>query len=201
MPKSKEKCKEMRDSMRARILKESALYFARNGFHNAKISDLAGHIGIGQGTIYVYFKSKEELYTAIMEQINNENDIRELKLLSKLPCSGKMKIKKMIESVISKLQEDEAYAVKVTLMTQFMMEESKYDSSNSLYQSDLYKCTAKIIKQGQGEGTVVSGDSTMLADMFWGVIYLYSLKKLFSKNYKMIDKTMLERILLVEGAG
>ena len=199
MPKSAEKCKEMRNSMRDRIIKESALYFARNGFHKTKISDLAGYIGIGQGTIYVYFKSKEELYTAIMGQINNENDIRELKLLSKLPYSAKMKIEKLIDSVISKLREDEAYAVKVTLVTQFMMEESKYDSQNSLYKSDLYKCTAKIIEQGQGEGTVVNGDSIMLTDMFWGVIYLYSLKKLFSQNYRMIDKTMLKRILLVEG--
>ena len=51
MPKSAEKCREIRDEMKSRILHESMLYFARNGFAGTKISDLARHIGIGQGTI------------------------------------------------------------------------------------------------------------------------------------------------------
>ena len=58
MPKTKEQCKKMREDMRVKILKMSSLYFARNGFGDTKISDLAKHIGIGQGTIYLYFKSK-----------------------------------------------------------------------------------------------------------------------------------------------
>ena len=32
MPKNKEKCKQMREDMRARILKESSVYFAKNAF-------------------------------------------------------------------------------------------------------------------------------------------------------------------------
>ena len=49
MPKTLEQCKKIREEMRAKILKESALYFARYGFADTKISDLAKHIGIGQG--------------------------------------------------------------------------------------------------------------------------------------------------------
>ena len=65
MPKTEEQCKQMRSDMRNKILKMSSLYFARNGFGDTKISDLAKHIGIGQGTIYLYFKSKEELFEEI----------------------------------------------------------------------------------------------------------------------------------------
>ena len=32
MPKNKEKCKQMREDMRDRILKESSVYFAKNAF-------------------------------------------------------------------------------------------------------------------------------------------------------------------------
>lgn len=53
MPKSKEQCREIRKKMRA------ILYFARNGFAGTKIGDLSRSIAIGQGTIYVYFDSKE----------------------------------------------------------------------------------------------------------------------------------------------
>ena len=60
MPKSPEKCQEIREETRSKIFHDSMLYFAKNGFAGTKISDLAKHIGIGQGTIYIYFKSKEK---------------------------------------------------------------------------------------------------------------------------------------------
>ncbi|WP_198507936.1 TetR/AcrR family transcriptional regulator [Clostridium pasteurianum] len=41
--------------MRDKILHKSMLYFARNGFLETKISDLSKYIGIGQGTLYLYF--------------------------------------------------------------------------------------------------------------------------------------------------
>ena len=44
---------------------------AKNAFGDTKMSDLAKHIGIGQGTIYLYFKSKEELF----EEIRKAADI------------------------------------------------------------------------------------------------------------------------------
>jgi ribonuclease HII len=68
MPRSQKKNQEIRDNTRNRIIKESSLYFARNGFGDTKISDLAKFIGIAQGSIYVYFKSKEELYDEIMDK-------------------------------------------------------------------------------------------------------------------------------------
>ena len=67
MPKSKERCKEIREEMRNTILQKSLLYFARNGFAGTKISDLSKNSGIGQGTIYVYFESKEELFQEILK--------------------------------------------------------------------------------------------------------------------------------------
>ena len=64
MPKSPERCAELRGEMRARILRESLRYFARNGFAGTRIADLARGIGIAQGTIYRYFDSKEDLFAA-----------------------------------------------------------------------------------------------------------------------------------------
>ena len=51
MPKSSERCREIREEMKDKIIKESMLYFAKNGFSGTKISDLAKYIGIGQGTM------------------------------------------------------------------------------------------------------------------------------------------------------
>ena len=107
MPKSQERCQEIREETRAKILNDSMLYFAKNGFAGTKISDLAKHIGIGQGTLYIYFKSKEELFNEIFALTNSSKDIKELKILMNLPISAKKKILKLSDSIMEKLMQDD----------------------------------------------------------------------------------------------
>ena len=106
MPKTEEQCKKMREDMREKILKMSSLYFAKNGFGDTKIGDLAKHIGIGQGTIYLYFKSKEELFEEIRKRAENTDDIKKLKSLSKLPLPAKTKIDMISAEMEKKLKND-----------------------------------------------------------------------------------------------
>ena len=42
--------------------------FAEKGFHLARISDIAQRAGIADGTIYLYFKNKEDLLLSIFEE-------------------------------------------------------------------------------------------------------------------------------------
>lgn len=189
MPKTKEQCQKMREDMRVKILKMSSLYFAKYGFGDTKISDLAKHIGIGQGTIYLYFKSKEELFDEIRNNADNKDELMKLKVLSKLPVPAKTKIDKISNEICRQLAEDEEYAVKITLLTQVLLEKE------DMYSDDLYKEMAKIIRQGQKEGSVVKEDALYLTDLYWGNVYLYALKKLFSTSLKPLKKDTLNRLL------
>lgn len=196
MPKSQERCQEIREETRSKILNDSMLYFAKNGFAGTKISDLAKHIGIGQGTLYIYFKSKEELFHEIFALTNNSKDIKELKILMNLPISAKKKIQKLSNSIMTKLIQNDIYAAKVALNTQMMFEQKDFASAETTYQSEIYQITEKIIKQGQKEGSVIDGLPMKLADYYWGVVYLYALKKLFTTKYEMISDKDLARVLL-----
>lgn len=191
MPKNKEKCKQMREDMRDRILKESSVYFAKNAFGDTKMSDLAKHIGIGQGTIYLYFKSKEELFEEIRKTADNKEEVLKLKILSKLPISAKEKIDRISKEVIKKLKEDDDYKVKIIIYTQLLLEKE-----DKIYSSEMYKELAKIIKQGQKEGSVVEGNSVYLSDLYCGIVYLNSLKLLYMENHKLVTKDTLNRLLL-----
>lgn len=195
MPKSPERCQEIRKEMHSKILHESMLYFAKNGFAGTKISDLSQYIGIAQGTLYVYFQSKEDLFQEIYSLINNQHDIQEIKTLASLPISAQKKIHQLSKTIMQRL-EDESYAAKVALNTQMMFEKGRFASQDSTYQSALYQYVAKIIEQGQKEKSVVEGSSMKLADYYWGVVYLYALKRLFTSQYEMITVEDLERILL-----
>jgi len=54
-----------------RILEAAIAVFAERGFHNSRVSDVASRAGVADGTIYLYFKNKEEI---LMEAINSAFD-------------------------------------------------------------------------------------------------------------------------------
>jgi TetR/AcrR family fatty acid metabolism transcriptional regulator len=51
----------MRDSDKHQQIIEAAVrVFARNGYYNSRVSDIAREAGVASGTIYLYFKTKGE---------------------------------------------------------------------------------------------------------------------------------------------
>src|SRR5437868_9797164 len=60
---------ETADSAKRRQIIEGArAVFLTQGFDAASMSDIARKAGVSKGTLYVYFKSKEELFEAITEE-------------------------------------------------------------------------------------------------------------------------------------
>jgi len=58
---------------KAKIILQTALeQFAENGFHGSPISQLATRAGVGVGSIYRYFKDKDELIHAVFKQVDEE---------------------------------------------------------------------------------------------------------------------------------
>jgi TetR/AcrR family fatty acid metabolism transcriptional regulator len=52
---------------RERILDGALKAFARKGFYNTKVSEIAAEAGVADGTIYLYFKSKDDLLISLFE--------------------------------------------------------------------------------------------------------------------------------------
>ena len=52
---------------RAAILRAAIRVFAHNGYFNSKVADIAREAGVADGTVYLYFKSKEEILHSIFD--------------------------------------------------------------------------------------------------------------------------------------
>jgi TetR/AcrR family fatty acid metabolism transcriptional regulator len=52
---------------RQRILDAALRAFAEQGFYNTKISDVANYANVADGTIYLYFKNKDDLLISLFE--------------------------------------------------------------------------------------------------------------------------------------
>jgi AcrR family transcriptional regulator len=59
---------EARKRKSADILVAAARVFARHGYASTDVQRIADEVGVGKGTLYLYFRSKEELFWAAVEQ-------------------------------------------------------------------------------------------------------------------------------------
>lgn len=58
--------KEAMEIRRDSILRAARCVFARQGFADTVVDDIADQAGIGKGTLYLYFRSKEDIYMAAL---------------------------------------------------------------------------------------------------------------------------------------
>ncbi len=57
---------------REAILRAAIKVFAQKGYFNSKVADIAKEAGIADGTVYLYFKSKDEILHSIFDRAMGE---------------------------------------------------------------------------------------------------------------------------------
>jgi TetR/AcrR family fatty acid metabolism transcriptional regulator len=57
---------------REAILRAAIRVFAHNGYFSSKVADIAREAGVADGTVYLYFKSKEEILHSIFDRSMEE---------------------------------------------------------------------------------------------------------------------------------
>ena len=60
--------KSVAPDKRETILRAAVKVFARKGYFNSKVADIAAAAGIADGTVYLYFKSKDEILHSVFDQ-------------------------------------------------------------------------------------------------------------------------------------
>src|SRR5215469_9680182 len=54
------------------ILRSAIKVFARGGFFNSKVADVAREAGVADGTVYLYFKNKDDILVSIFNDHMSE---------------------------------------------------------------------------------------------------------------------------------
>src|SRR5262249_35501881 len=92
---------------RAEILKTAAHLFRTKDYEKATMQDVMDELDIAKGTIYHYFKSKEELLEAVIEDIVNQTFEKMTKLLTESKGNAIQKMRRLFEAADIAAQEDE----------------------------------------------------------------------------------------------
>ncbi|MEE9167962.1 MAG: TetR/AcrR family transcriptional regulator [Candidatus Neomarinimicrobiota bacterium] len=77
----------MKKDKKTQIVEAAITVFAREGLERGRISDIAAEAGIGKGTVYEYFRSKDEIFSAIEVAVLGEmmSQINELLAYDRVP--------------------------------------------------------------------------------------------------------------------
>lgn len=126
---------------RAEIIKTARELFLKQDYEKTTMQDCMEQLGIAKGTIYHYFKSKEELLEAVVENIVEEQLEKMKTLMRKTKGNALIKIKALVEAgrmsapfLLEQLHERGNEALHLRLLVAVLMK-----------QAPLY---AELIRQG-----------------------------------------------------
>ncbi len=87
------------------IIDAAIIVIAENGYHQSQVSKIAKQAGVADGTIYLYFKNKEDILISVFEE-KMEVFADNLKEILKEDISASEKLYKMIENHFTVLSEN-----------------------------------------------------------------------------------------------
>jgi TetR/AcrR family fatty acid metabolism transcriptional regulator len=134
---------------RERILLAAVKVFAKNGFHATRVSEVAKAAGVADGTIYLYFRSKDELLVSLFEDRVNRLLSYMQDELPKLQ-SAPAKLRRVIELQLGLLEGERDLAEVVTvILRQSTKLIKEYAAPKFLAYLD---AIAKVVSEGQAAG-------------------------------------------------
>ena len=133
------------------ILEAAVKVFARQGFHQSTIAQIAKEAGVADGTIYLYFKNKDDILVQffsfrakqVFESFREEVDRAE---------TSSDKLRNLVRRHLAEFQRDRDGAVVYQVETH---QNSRLAESQIKEMSKMYRdLISEIVEKGQQEGTI-----------------------------------------------
>jgi TetR/AcrR family fatty acid metabolism transcriptional regulator len=133
------------------ILEAAVKVFARQGFHQSTVAQIAKEAGVADGTIYLYFKNKDDILVQffsyrtkqVFESFRREVDRAE---------ASSDKLRNLVRRHLAEFQRDRDGAVVYQVETH---QSSRLAEAQIREMSQMYRdLISEIVEQGQQEGTI-----------------------------------------------
>lgn len=159
---------DRKEAKREKILDAAVLEIARRGYYHTTVSAIARRAGVADGTIYLYFKSKEEVLISIFERAMNRF-IGEGQGRLAVTSDAEEKLRDLVELHLSVMGRDRDLAV----IFQVELRHSLHflDIFSRSRMREYLAIIAEIVGQGQQEGRFRKEvDPLLAAKAIFGVL-------------------------------
>ena len=183
----KERKEREKERRRQQIMVAAKRVFSRQSFNKATMEDIAKEAELSPGTIYLYFKNKEELFASLSLRILHYMNVRLEHVHNEKYQKPEQKIKALKEALYEVYEFDP-----IVLINMFHLQSSetlKNLSPNLLSDiKDLSRSSfvsmAKIFEEGIKKGDFIDRHPVALADIVWA---LFSGVVLWEESKRLID--------------
>jgi TetR/AcrR family fatty acid metabolism transcriptional regulator len=138
------------DDKRKRILQAAVKVFARKGYFAARVSEIAKKAGVADGTIYLYFKGKEDILVRLFDEVMAEQSEEMSRAIDALPTAPE-RLRAIAERHLRLLGANRdlavVFQVELRQSTQFM---ERFTAS---WLRDYFGLVGQVIEAGQRDGS------------------------------------------------
>ncbi|MEM0287987.1 MAG: TetR/AcrR family transcriptional regulator [Nitrososphaerota archaeon] len=153
------------DRTREKILRAAEQLFGQKGFYNTSVMEIAQKAGVGYGTFYLYFKSKDDIYKELVRYLNHMLRYTIHKEISRLESRKEME--KAGFAAFFKFVHRHPHLYRIVLES---------DEVNKRIGKWYYKKIAERYQQGlemaMKKGEIREGDPKMIAYCLMGVAHM-----------------------------
>jgi len=186
-----------RERRRQQIIVAAKRVFSEKGFNKATMEDIAHEAELSPGTLYLYFKNKDELYASLSLRILHYLLIRLEHLNSDAHSDIEARISGLKEAMYDVYEFDPMILINMfhlqssdTLrnLTPELLSEIKSLSKRSLSEM------AKLFEEGVQQGVFIDKHPMAMADTFWalfsGVILWETSKRIINEDKDYLRETL-----------
>ncbi len=149
------------------ILDAAANLFSQKSYHDVTMDQIAAHVGVAKGTLYLYFNSKEKLYLEILEDTFEEiESILEKEIAKNDPAPEKLK--KVLRLIFQfYLQHLDVLRILSRDETHLIREHYEFTEHWRHRRIKLYE---KILEKGIKEGSFRPSNTKLTAHIIFGLV-------------------------------
>lgn len=179
---------EYKEKKRQDILQSAHACFAKKGFEASTVDDIVSHSGLSKGAIYNYFKSKDEIYLALMQGQTNDSGKKFTKAIAERK-SAIDKLNYLIEAYLNNDPNDEQNKDLALVHYEFRLYSTRkpvlMKALTARYNDFFVTLLVNIIEEGQAKGEFDKEiEPAMYADIFWAMVNGVTLQSTILEQYR-----------------
>jgi len=193
----KERKQRERERRRQQIIVAAKRVFTEKGFNKATIEDIARNAELSPGTLYLYFKNKEELYASLSLRILQYLAIRVEHVKNEANLGPREKLDALMNAMYDVYEFDP-----LILINMFHLQSSEtlknlspvlLDELNELTRKSIGTIAA-LFADGIKKDIFSDQHPMALADIFWsmfsGVVLLETSKQVLNEDKNFLKETL-----------
>jgi len=186
-----------RERRRQQIIVAAKRVFSEKGFSKTTMEDIAREAELSPGTLYLYFKNKDELYASLSLRILQYMNIRLEDVKKENSSSPEQKITATKEALYDVYQFDPMILIN---MFHLQSSETLKNLSSQLLENitelsrNSLQILADIFKDSSAQSSFLTGRQDAVADIVWslftGVVLWEESKRIFDDDEDYLKQTL-----------